>query len=427
MKENSTVLAENKKTDPASAARLPQFWKIIIIGLVAIVFTAGWLYSYEYLNKIIWGNNYVAQNKWVIPAGAVFFSFIVGLALKYLHSPSVLKGGFVESLKSEEKLVDYRSFPGTLLSSYASLLSGVSVGPEGPLAFLVQEIAVWTREKLKINERTAFAWTMAALASAFNGIIGSPLFTTVFATEFQVTENAGLTFLIWNLLAGAIGYLFFALLKLTVFASSIPISPVSQIKPEYVGYAVLLGLIGTVMATFIGLAFQLWERLMGWVFKIFKDNVIIRIMTAGAITGMVCYFFPEVQFSGGQQILQIISNPVVYGTGLLVLLAFLKILLLGLAFKSGYLGGPIFPTLFAATMIALALSLAFPSVPISIFVTCIEVAMVTLVLGLPLAAIILVGAVNNFNTYTIGLLVVSGVTAMIAGGNLKRYLRRWSV
>lgn len=121
MKENSAAPAENEKNTGVltPTGKPPAFWKIIVISLVVIIFTAGWLYFYEYLNQVVWGNNFVAKNKWIIPVGAVFFSFIVGLALKYLRSPSVVEGGFVESLKGEKGgLVDYRSFPGTLVSSF---------------------------------------------------------------------------------------------------------------------------------------------------------------------------------------------------------------------------------------------------------------------------------------------------------------------
>ena len=61
---------------------------------------------------------------------------------------------------------------------------------------------------------------------------------------------------------------------------------------------------------------------------------------------------------------------------------------MALAFKSGYLGGPIFPTGFAATMVALALhvsSWAFPSL-----YSCyaLNSATVGLLLGAPLTAIL---------------------------------------
>jgi hypothetical protein len=73
----------------------------------------------------------------------------------------------------------------------------------------------------------------------------------------------------------------------------------------------------------------------------------------------------------------------------------LKILLLAVAFKGGFLGGPIFPVLFSCTMIGLAISLAFPSIPIILLVTCIEGAAFTLLLGGPLTAILLVGVVAS--------------------------------
>ena len=68
----------------------------------------------------------------------------------------------------------------------------------------------------------------------------------------------------------------------------------------------------------------------------------------------------------------IIADPEQYGVAILLLLAVLKPLLLGLSFKSGYLGGPIFPVMFACTMLGLAIHVIFPDVPLSILVLCIE-------------------------------------------------------
>jgi len=100
----------------------------------------------------------------------------------------------------------------------------------------------------------------------------------------------------------------------------------------------------------------------------------------------------------------------------------LKIILLAVAFKGGFLGGPTFPILFSCTMIGLAIGLAFPSVPIILLVTCIEGAAITLLLGGPLTAILLVGAVASeglTDFYLDGLIIVSIVTAMIIGLFLK--------
>ena len=121
----------------------PKIWQIILIAFIAIGFTAIWLETYTYLNELLWMNDFVKANRWTIPAGIIFFSLLVGLCQKYLRAPNVIHGGFTDSMKGEGTHGDYTTFPGTLLSSFFSLFSGASVGPEGPLAFLIMEISAY--------------------------------------------------------------------------------------------------------------------------------------------------------------------------------------------------------------------------------------------------------------------------------------------
>ncbi len=409
-------------TSGQTQRRYPRIRMVILLALVAIVFTALWLGAYEWLNKAIWENSFVTSNRWVFPVGVLLFSLLVGLVQKYLRAPTVINGGAFESMKGggEEK-TDYTNFPGALLSSFFSLLSGASVGPEGPLAFLIQDITAWMSEKLKVVEESRLGLSLAALASAYNGIIGSPLFTGVLATEFQVGgKELGIAFLAWNLLAGVIGYFFFTLLKLPVFAKYIPFTPISTLRPEYALYAIVLGLVGALVTLLVAASFQVFGRIMGR----FGDRVVLRTLTAGVVIAIVGYFFPEVRFAGETQIFPMINNPASYGVALLLLFALLKILLLGLSFKSGYLGGPTFPTLFSCTMVALALSLLFPFIPVSILVLCIETAAVSLLLSAPLASILLVAVVGTADPYLIALMCLSTVTSMFVGIEVKRLMAR---
>ena len=115
-----------------------------------------------------------------------------------------------------------------------------------------------------------------------------------------------------------------------------------------------------------------------------------------------------------------LADPARYGIGMLLLLAMLKPLLLGLSFKSGYLGGPIFPVMFACTMIGLALALIFPGVPLSVLVLCIEGPAVALALGAPLTAIVLVVIVGGSSPDTMALIVLSTAVGVLVGGAVKR-------
>jgi H+/Cl- antiporter ClcA len=391
---------------------------VILIALVAIVFTALFLSVYGWLNTAIWSNAFVSSHRWMIPGGAVVFSLVVGLARKYLRAPTVIHGTAMESLKGTgEETIDYATFPGALLSSLSSLLSGASVGPEGPLGFLVQDITAWLHAKFAWARQTWLGIEAAAFASMYNGIIGNPLFTGVLATEYKVGGASGLDFLAWNLLAGVIGYLFYTLLKLSVFAKFLPFTPISTITLPYVLVAILLGVVGVGVALFVGASFRVFERVLD---AIFKQAVVLRVLAAGVVIGIVGYFVQELLFAGETQLFPMYHNPAAYGVLALLGLGVGKLLLLALSFKSGYLGGPTFPTLFGCTMIGLALSLLFPSVPVSILVLCLEVAALTLASGAPLTMILLVAVVGTADWYTIALLVVSCVVALLMGAGIKR-------
>ena len=389
---------------------------IIGIALIAIAFTAAFMYLYTLLNKAIWfENDFVLSNRWTIPVGVLIFSLLVGLCQKYLHAPTVIHGGLVESMKEGGHKTDYRTFPGALLSSLCSLLSGASVGPEGTIAIMVGQISSWIRDRFRIargSANTELGFDVAAMASAFNGIIGSAVFTGVFATELQVGKKDAFTFLIWNLVAGVVGYFFYFALGFASFASMIPFPPVNDLSLVMVLYAILLGVVGALLALFTSLSMKGIGRVME---ETFRERVVLRTFAAGLIIAAVCYFLPALLFSGEVQIHTIIENPAAVGIGMLLLLAILKLLLLALSFKSGFIGGPIFPVLFASTMVGLALSLAFPGVPVAIFVLCIEAAAIALALGAPLTAILLVVVVSTPTPQMTGLVVTSAVTALILG------------
>jgi H+/Cl- antiporter ClcA len=395
---------------------------VALIGVVSILFAIVWLYIYGFLDSALWKNDFVATNRWVLPVGVVVFSLLVGLAQKYLNAPTVINGSAIDSIKGGEG-VSYKRFPGTLFSSFASLLSGVAVGPEGPLGYLVQEIAGWLGDRFKFAKESRTGFMTAALASAYNGIIGTPLFTAVLATEVAGTKKNRLLFLGWNLLAGVIGYFIFTLSGLHSFLGEVPFPPLQTQNIVFVVYAIILGAIGTLLVVFLAIAFQSFGKLMGK----FNDKVILRALVAGVITAVVVYFIPEVAFSGESQIHTIVGSAAQFGMATLLLYAVVKLLLLAVAFKGGFLGVPSFPILFSCTMIGLAISLAFPSLPVILLVTCIEGAALTLLLGGPLTAILLVGAVASeglTDIYLDGLIIVAIVTSMIIGLFLKSAMEK---
>lgn len=386
-------------------------------ALIAVAFTAAFIQLAGALNALIWTNAYVSGNRWVIPIVSVLLSFPVGLSQKFLHAPTVIDGGFTESLKRKDRATDYHTFPGALCSSVCSLASGASVGPEGPVAILVQDIAAWLRARLRISSAAALGFDVAALAAAFNGVVGNPLFTGIFATEFEVGSPSASVFLAWNLLAGAIGFAFYEALGLAAFAGAVAFAPVTHLEWTYFLWALVLGVLGVAMALYTAASMNLFGRLVP---RLFGQHVVLRSLAAGAVIGLVGLGVPESMFSGENQVHTIIADPSRYGLALLLLLALLKPLLLGLSFKSGYLGGPIFPIMFACTMLGLALHLVFTDVPQSVLVMCIQGPAIAVALGAPLTAIVLVLIVGNSSPDTMALTTLSTAVGVLIIGALRR-------
>ena len=283
---------------------------IVVIALIAIAFTAGFMALYVYLSKVIWfENDFVLSNRWTIPVLVLFFSLLVGLSQKYLHAPTVINGGFVENMKEQKLVTDYRVFPGAFVSSIITLISGASVGPEGTLNILVPQISAWFRDKFRIERKSStnqLGFDMAALSSAYNGIVGNPLFTGILATEYRIGRKGASTFLLWNLLAGIVGYLFYIIIGFPSFASLILFPPVEELTLILVLYAILLGGVGTLIALFTGLCMKGIGRVMD---TAFGDRIISRTLAAGVIFAVIGYFLPALLFSGETQIFTVLENP----------------------------------------------------------------------------------------------------------------------
>lgn len=406
---DTEVVPPDGETERAPAA--PSIGHLLALALIVGAFAVVWLLVYEQGNDLIWNNPFVAANRWMIPVGVVFFSLLVGLVQKFLHAPNVVDGGIDRALKAED-IATYKNFWGTLFSSLFSLWSGASVGPEGPLGFLAVQISQWIAARLKFRKQGALVASLAGMSSAYNGIVGNPVFASLLAVEASGAKG-GLAVLAPTLVSGTVGFLLFALLGVRPFAGFLNVGSVPVVTLPYVLWAIVLGLVGVLLALYTAVALRISERAMA----VFKNRVIVRALAAGIVIGTVCYFIPNLMFSGESVIQGIVANPAQTGLAALLLMALLKPPLLALSLKGGYLGGPIFPTLFASTMVGLAISLVLPGVPLAILVMCPAAGVITLLLRAPLTAILLVALLTaaGATPAMLGLITVSAATALLAG------------
>ena len=145
-----------------------------------------------------------------------------------------------------------------------------------------------------------------------------------------------------------------------------------------------------------------------------KDRIVLRALLAGAIFSVVGVLAPVMMFSGETQVQTVIDGAAGYGIAVLLIMAVGKLALLSVGFKSGFLGGPTFPLIFASVSVALALNLAFTDVPVAIFVAGIMAGAVYALFRTPLMVVLLTGFMLDAGPTMVALIVLAIATVMIA-------------
>ena len=88
-------------------------------------------------------------------------------------------------------------------------------------------------------------------------------------------------------------------------------------------------------------------------------------------------------------------------------MALVKLALLAVAFKSGFLGGPTFPAIFASVCVALAISELAPGVPIDVIVGGIMGGFLLVLFKAPLMVILLVATMLQAGLELIALILLA--------------------
>ena len=292
----------------------------------------------------------------MFPVICLPFSLLVGLLVKYAKAPSNLDGSILDSLTGDVSNLKWRDLPAMVATSLASLFSGAVLGPEGAIGNIASKIAALYCDLFRIPADRRPKLVFASVASGYNGLLENPVFAAVLGTEVAETKQQGLSTLPASLIGGGVGYAIFLLLHETGFVNFLHLPPVQSYSVWDAFLMVPLALVGLALAILTGV----FMKVSAGVFGRLKERVVLRALVAGAIFSVVGVFAPVLMFSGETQTQTVIKGAAGYGIALLLVMAVGKLALLSVGFKSGFLGGPTFPLIFASTSVALALNIAFP-------------------------------------------------------------------
>lgn len=379
---------------------------VAAFGAVAVLV---WLLLYEAANRFLWENELVTANPWVFPLICMPFSLVVGLLVKYRHAPTNLDESLMDSLAGDPARIDWRTLPVNVLMAWASLLSGAVLGPEGGIGGIASKVSMFYADRFKVPAEVRSRLVFSTVASAYNGLIASPLFTGVLGTELVRDPDARGRTLPANLMGGAIGFMIFTAVGFTGIQDYLGLDSGRPLTAIDIPLVMAFGLLGMALAILAGLLFRVAAAAFGRL----EGREVERALVAGAIFSVVGMAAPILLFSGETQVLEVVADPAAYGALTLLAMAFVKLALLAVAFKSGFLGGPTFPGIFASVCVALAIGLVLPGIPLPLIVGGTMAGFLMVLFKAPFMVILLTAIMLGASVDLTALIVIAVAEVMI--------------
>jgi H+/Cl- antiporter ClcA len=382
---------------------------VVVVAVIGAVVVLAWLWVYHTLNALIWENSVVIANRWLFPVICLPLSLLVGLLVKYRHAPTNLDESMIDSLTGDVTKINWRTLPIATIAPLVSLLAGAVIGPEGGIGGIAVRLAAFYNDKVGIPVSHRAELVFSTAASAYNGLIANPLFTGVLGTELIRDPEERSRTLPANLIGGSIGYLIFFAVGYSGLDNYFHLTETQPLTYIDVPIVIACAMLGLILALVAGILF----RASAAVFGRFKGREVERALAAGVVFSLVGVFAPIVLFSGETQIQTVVANPAAYGPFLLVVMAFVKLALLAVAFKSGFLGGPTFPSIFASVCLALAISLLLPGIRSDVLMAGLMAGFLVVLFKAPFMVILLTVVMLQASPELTALIVLAVAAVMI--------------
>ncbi|MGZ4707620.1 MAG: chloride channel protein [Acidimicrobiales bacterium] len=387
---------------PAEAVPFTQrrdFW--VVIGLAALLGVLGGLFGLLFMWVIDVGNNWYSYSDpgwmgghWWWVAVTVVAGILVGLLRMLSHLPDKTPGIIAEL---QDESVDTHEVAGTVLVSAASLIGGASLGPEKALGSFGGGAGQWLARRGSLNQEDVDVATLSGFAGAYGGVFSSTIVVVLMILEVARPGGAKFTkVLISSIVSSSISFGIYFAVAGALFLGAYDV-PAYDFKTWQLLAGVGLGLVAAVVVTVLGLIIAGAARL----FDQIKAPSLVKSTIGGAIFGVIGVVLPLTMFTGTSQLAVVLKDGSTLGLGLVLVLVLAKAVTFGVSLGSGFVGGPIFPSLFVGGTAGVAVHLAIPDLPLGLTFTCLLAAVVGGMVSAPFAMVLFaafttqVGALNT--------------------------------
>lgn len=310
---------------------------------------------------------------------------IIALCFYYIpqrfHNVSV--GNVLERLHNHQGRMSLGSLLVQFFGGIACLISGQSIGREGPAVHLGASTASILGQWLKLPNNSLRTLIGCGVAAAIAASFNTPIAGVIFTMEVVMMSYSIVGF-IPIVMSAACG----ALMTRFVFGEEFLLS-VTDVHLESLWELMVMIAVGFTVGVFA----TLYMRLQLYFNRFSHHPISLRIMLAGIVTGCIAFFIPEILGLGYDTVNLALEGQLALNT--VALLIFAKILATSFSVGMGLPGGLIGPQLFIGAcigaLIGILMNTFFPeSSDSSFYVLLGMAAMMGAVINAPLAALMAV-------------------------------------
>ncbi len=352
---------------------------------------------------------------WVAVAAAA--GVAVGLLRRLTRLPWETPGLF-DDLQTGH--VDPKLVPGIAVVSAVSLIGGASLGPEKALGTMGGGVGSWIARRRALGEEDSQVNTLAGFAGAYGGLFSSTVIVVMLIMEVARPGGQKLAkALAAQIVASSVSFGIYFAIAGAVFLDDYKV-PHYQFKDWQLLAGIPLGLfavlIVTVLAGFMMAAARLFGRL--------KVPDIAKSVLGGVVFGVVGVALPLTMFSGSDQLNTVLSGAGTLGLGLLVATLIAKLLTFAVSQGSGFVGGPIFPSLFIGGTAGVIVHQVIPGVPLGLAFTCLLAAIPGAAVAAPFSMVLLAAFLTQVGALQTAPILIAVVTAFLTMEGVKYLLAR---
>jgi H+/Cl- antiporter ClcA len=254
---------------------------------------------------------------------------------------------------------------------------------------------------------------ISGMAGAYGGLLSSPVIVVMLLLEVGRPGGNRFTKTLYStIIASSVSFGIYFAIAGAVFLDIYKV-PQYQFHDWQLLAAIPLGLFSAAVVTALVLCMAMTAQAFS------RVPQLPRSLLGGVLFGVIGVALPLTLFTGSSQLKTVLHDASTLGVGLLAVTVIAKIFTFAISQASGFIGGPIFPSLFIGGTAGVFVHELIPSVPLGLAFTCVFAAVPGALVAAPFTVVLLAAFVSQVGGLQTAPILIAVATAYLTMEGVK--------